>query len=205
MTKTIGILTGGGDVPGLNPAMKTVVLNSLDAGYRVLGIRRGWGGLLNYNLDDPATHDYYIRELSRWDVRTIDRTGGTFLHTSRTNPQNVKPESVPDFLKNSSLGTQVKDDGTMDYTNHVLRVLEHLGIDSLIPIGGDDTLSFAARIHNEGFPCVCIPKTMDNDVFGTDYFIGFSTAITRSIEFLTIMRTSVGSHERIRTDCVWHV
>ncbi|MCD6474714.1 MAG: 6-phosphofructokinase [Anaerolineaceae bacterium] len=197
MAKTIGILTGGGDVPGLNPAMKTVVLNALDDGYRVLGIRRGWGGLLNYNLDDPATHDYYIRELSRWDVRTIDRTGGTFLHTSRTNPQNVKPETVPDFLKNSGLGKQVKDDGTMDYTDHILKVLEHLGIDALIPIGGDDTLSFAARIHNEGFPCVCIPKTMDNDVFGTDYCIGFSTAITRSIEFLTNMRTSVGSHERI--------
>lgn len=197
MAKTIGILTGGGDVPGLNPAMKAVVLSALEEGYRVLGIRRGWGGLLNYNLDDPATHDYYIRELSRWDVRTIDRTGGTFLHTSRTNPQNVKADAVPDFLKNSKLGKQVGDDGTMDYTDHVLKVLTHLGIDALVPIGGDDTLSYGARIHSEGFPCVCIPKTMDNDVFGTDYCIGFSTAITRSVEFLTNMRTSVGSHERI--------
>lgn len=197
MTKTIGILTGGGDVPGLNPAMKAVVLSALEAGYRVLGIRKGWGGLLNYNLDDPATHDYYIRELSRWDVRTIDRTGGTFLHTSRTNPQNVKPDAVPDFLKNSSLGVQVKDDGTMDYTEHVLKVLNHLNIDTLVPIGGDDTLSYGARIHKEGYPAVCIPKTMDNDVFGTDYCIGFSTAITRSVEFITNMRTSVGSHERI--------
>lgn len=197
MAKTIGILTGGGDVPGLNPAMKAVVLNALEEGYRVLGIRRGWGGLLNYNLDDPATHDYYIRELSRWDVRTIDRTGGTFLHTSRTNPQNVKGDSIPDFLKNSKLGKQVSPDGTMDYTDHVLKVLEHLGIEAMIPIGGDDTLSYGARIHKEGFPCICIPKTMDNDVFGTDYCIGFSTAITRSVEFLTNIRTSVGSHERI--------
>ena len=197
MAKTLGILTGGGDVPGLNPAMKAVVLMALENGYRVLGIRRGWGGLLNYNLDDPATHDYYIRELSRWDVRTIDRTGGTFLHTSRTNPQNVKPDAVPSFLKTSNLGKQVKDDGTMDYTDHVLKVLTHLGIDVLVPIGGDDTLSYGARIHEEGFPCVCIPKTMDNDVFGTDYCIGFSTAITRSVEFITNMRTSVGSHERI--------
>jgi 6-phosphofructokinase 1 len=195
--KTLGILTGGGDVPGLNPAMKAVVLMALEAGYRVLGIRRGWGGLLNYNLDDPATHDYYIRELSRWDVRTIDRTGGTFLHTSRTNPQNVKPDAVPSFLKTSNLGVQIDDDGTMDYTDHVLKVLSHLGIDVLVPIGGDDTLSYGARIHKEGFPCVCIPKTMDNDVFGTDYCIGFSTAITRSVEFITNMRTSVGSHERI--------
>ena len=197
MAKTLGILTGGGDVPGLNPAMKAVVLMALEAGYRVLGIRRGWGGLLNYNLDDPATHDYYIRELSRWDVRTIDRTGGTFLHTSRTNPQNVKPDAIPSFLKTSDLGVQVKEDGTMDYTDHALKVLDHLGIDVLVPIGGDDTLSYAARIHNEGFPCVAIPKTMDNDVFGTDYCIGFSTAITRSVEFITNMRTSVGSHERI--------
>jgi 6-phosphofructokinase 1 len=197
MAKTLGILTGGGDVPGLNPAMKAVVLMALEAGYRVLGIRRGWGGLLNYNLDDPATHDYYIRELSRWDVRTIDRTGGTFLHTSRTNPQNVKPDAIPSFLKNSSLGKQIDDEGTMDFTDHVLKVLTHLNIDVLVPIGGDDTLSYGARIHKEGFPCVCIPKTMDNDVFGTDYCIGFSTAITRSVEFITNMRTSVGSHERI--------
>lgn len=197
MAKTLGILTGGGDVPGLNPAMKAVVLKALEEGYRVLGIRRGWGGLLNYNLDDPATHDYYIRELSRWDVRTIDRTGGTFLHTSRTNPQNVKADGIPSFLQTSHLGKQIKEDGTMDYTDHVLKVLDHLGVDVLVPIGGDDTLSYGARVHKEGFPCVCIPKTMDNDVFGTDYCIGFSTAITRSVEFITNMRTSVGSHERI--------
>lgn len=197
MSKTIGILTGGGDVPGLNPCMKSVVLNCIEAGYRVLGIRRGWAGLLNYNLDEPSTHDYYIRPLDREDVRTIDRSGGTFLHTSRTNPQNVKPGKAPDFLKNSSFGKKVGEDGTMDYTEYVLKVIAHLGIDYLVTIGGDDTLSYTARLHRENFPVVAIPKTMDNDVYGTDYCIGFSTAVTRSVEFITNMRTSIGSHERI--------
>ncbi len=196
MSKTIGILTGGGDVPGLNPAIKSVVLGALELGYRVYGIRRGWGGLLNYNLDEPSTYDYYIRELKRDDVRTIDRTGGTFLHTSRTNPQKVSPGAIPDFLKNSSWGKPVAD-GNTDYTAYVMKVIEHLGIDVLTPIGGDDTLSFAVRLHREGVPVVALPKTMDNDVFGTDYCIGFSTAVTRSVEFITNMRTSVGSHERI--------
>ena len=121
MKKRIGVLTGGGDVPGLNPAMKEVVLNALDADYEVFGIRRGWGGLLNYDLDEPSTHDYYIRHLQRNDVRRIDRTGGTFLHTSRTNPQKVRPDDVPGFLKESDLGKPVDDKGTMDYTDHVLR------------------------------------------------------------------------------------
>lgn len=197
MTKTIGILTGGGDVPGLNPAIKSVAMNAFDLGYRMIGIRRGWAGLLQYNLDEPSTFDYYVRELHREDVRTIDRTGGTFLHTSRTNPQNVKVNRVPDFLKNSRWGKQISEDGTMDYTDYTLKVLEHLGIDVLVPIGGDDTLSFGVRLHKEGFPVVAIPKTMDNDIFGTDYCIGFSTAVSRSVEAITAMRTSVGSHERI--------
>jgi 6-phosphofructokinase 1 len=197
MAKTIGILTGGGDVPGLNPCMKAVVMGALEQGYRVLGIRRGWAGLLQYNLNEPSTFDYYIRDLKKEDVRTIDRTGGTFLHTSRTNPQNVIPSRVPDFLKNSSLGKKLDDKGTMDYTDYCLKVLEHLGIDVICPIGGDDTLSFGVRLHKEGFPVVAIPKTMDNDVFGTDYCIGFSTAVTRSVECITNMRTSAGSHERI--------
>lgn len=197
MTKTIGILTGGGDVPGLNPAIKAVALGAMEMGYRVLGIRRGWGGLLNYNLDEPSTHDYYIHQLTRDSVRTVDRTGGTILHTSRTNPQKVSPSAVPDFLKNSSWGKPVKDSDALDYTEYVMKVIDHLGIDVLTPIGGDDTLSFAVRLHREGIPVVAIPKTMDNDVFGTDYCIGFSTAVTRSVEFITNMRTSVGSHERI--------
>lgn len=197
MSKTLGILTGGGDVPGLNPAMKAVVLSALEADYKVIGIRRGWAGLLNYNLDEPSTHEYYTRPLLKDDVRTIDRTGGTFLHTSRTNPQNVLEGRIPSFLKNSSYGKAVGTDGTMDYTDYVLKVIEHLGIDVLVPIGGDDTLSYGVRLHREGIPVVAIPKTMDNDVFGTDYCIGFSTAVTRSVEFITNMRTSVGSHERI--------
>ncbi len=197
MEKTIGILTGGGDVPGLNPAMKSVVLNAMESGYRVLGIRRGWAGLLNYNLDEPSTYSYYVNELSRDDVRKIDRTGGTFLHTSRTNPQKVSPQKIPDFLKNSSYGKTIDDQGTTDYTDYILKVIAHLGLDVLVSIGGDDTLSYSVRLHKEGFPVVAIPKTMDNDVFGTDYCIGFSTAVTRSVEFITNMRTSVGSHERI--------
>ncbi len=197
MAKTIGILTGGGDVPGLNPAMKSVVLSALEADYRVLGIRRGWAGLLNYNLDEPSTHGYYVYELLRDDVRTIDRTGGTFLHTSRTNPAKVAPNKIPDFLLNSNYGKPIDNKGTSDYTDYIMKVIDHLGIDTLVPIGGDDTLSYAVRLHKEGFPVVAIPKTMDNDVFGTDYCIGFSTAVTRSVEFITNMRTSVGSHERI--------
>jgi 6-phosphofructokinase 1 len=197
MAKKIGILTGGGDVPGLNPCMSAVVLNSLEADYKVVGIRRGWAGLLNYNLDEPSTHSYYTRELNRDDVRTISRTGGTFLHTSRTNPQKVKDDATPDFLKGSSWGVRDEKTGITDYTKYILKVIEHLGIDILITIGGDDTLSFTSRLHKEGVPVIAIPKTMDNDVYGTDYCIGFSTAVTRSIEFITNMRTSVGSHERI--------
>jgi 6-phosphofructokinase 1 len=197
MSKVIGILTGGGDVPGLNPAIKSVVLNALESGYRVIGIRKGWGGLLHYNLDEPSTRDYYIKELTREDVRTIDRTGGTFLHTSRTNPQNVSEKRIPDFLKNSKWGKKLDGAEAMDYTDYVLHLLNHLGISVMIPIGGDDTLSFGVRLHKEGFPVVAIPKTMDNDVFGTDYCIGFSTAVTRSVEFITNMRTTAGSHERI--------
>jgi 6-phosphofructokinase 1 len=197
MSKTIGILTGGGDVPGLNPCMKAVVLGALEMGYRVLGIRRGWAGLLNYNLNEPSTHEYYVHELHKEDVRTIDRTGGTFLHTSRTNPQKVAANRVPDFLKTSSFGKQIADDGMMDYTDYIMKVLDHLAIDTLVTIGGDDTLSYSARLHKEGYPTIAIPKTMDNDVFGTDYCIGFSTAVTRSVDMITNMRTSVGSHERI--------
>jgi len=197
MKKTLGLLTGGGDVPGLNPCMKAVVNSALEAGYNVIGIRRGWGGLLGYNPDDPESEAKNIRRLTSDDVRIIDRTGGTFLHTSRTNPQRVTPGMIPEFLKNSPLGVKVDDQGTMDYTAHVLKVIESLGIDVMVTIGGDDTLSYSVRLHQEGIPVVAIPKTMDNDVFGTDYCIGFSTAVTRSVEFITNMRTSVGSHERI--------
>jgi len=197
MAKTLGILTGGGDVPGLNLAIKAATLKAIDNGYRILGIRRGWQGLLHYDLDEPSTHEKYVFDLDYYNTRTIDRTGGTILHTSRTNPQKVRAKDAPGFLSNSGFGKKIDEGGTMDYTDYVLKVLDHLGIDALISIGGDDTLSFSARLHKEGFPVVGIPKTMDNDVYGTDYCIGFSTAVSRSVKFITDMRTSVGSHERI--------
>jgi 6-phosphofructokinase 1 len=191
----IGILTGGGDVPGLNPCIKAVVNRAEDAGIEVIGIRRGWGGLLNYNPDDPHTNEEWIQPLTKASVRTIDRYGGTHLHTSRTNPAKVKPSAMPEFLKGKFEHTGEKQQA--DCTPHVLRVLEHLRIDTLIPIGGDDTLSYAVRMHQEGVRVIAIPKTMDNDVFGTDYCIGFSTAVTRSVEFINALRTPTGSHERI--------
>jgi 6-phosphofructokinase 1 len=194
----IGILTGGGDVPGLNPSIKSVVLRALDEGHEVVGIRRGWGGLLWINQNDPETIKKFTVELNRRIVRTIDRTGGTFLHTSRTNPSKVKKTAVPDFLKDPDhLKQEAEDDRLRDFTPHVLSNLDFLGVDRLIPIGGDDTLSYGERLHREGFPVVAIPKTMDNDVFGTDYCIGFSTAVTRGVQIIHQLRTSTGSHERI--------
>ena len=191
----IGILTGGGDVPGLNPCIKSVVNRAEDAGIEVVGIKRGWGGLLNYNLDDQSSRAEWVQPLTRADVRTIDRYGGTHLHTSRTNPAKVRPNMMPDFLKGRF--EHQGENQLADCTPHVLRALEHLGIDAMVPIGGDDTLSFAVRLHQEGVRVVAIPKTMDNDVFGTDYCIGFSTAVTRSVEFINSLRTPTGSHERI--------
>ncbi len=194
-TRRIGILTGGGDVPGLNVAIKAVVMRALNHGIEVVGLRRGWLSLLHIDPDNPASLDDWTMALPRDRVRTFDRTGGTILHTSRTNPSNVKPEDVPPTVRAED--RQARPDGRVDCTRHVLRVLDHLGIEALIPIGGDDTLSFASRLHQEDFGVVAIPKTMDNDVFGTDYCIGFSTAVTRSVDAITNFRTSVGSHERI--------
>jgi ATP-dependent phosphofructokinase / diphosphate-dependent phosphofructokinase len=191
----IGILTGGGDVPGLNPCIKAAVYRATDENHEMLGIRRGWGGLLYFNPDDNRIQDEHIIHLTKANTRTIDRTGGTYLHTSRTNPGKVKPKEIPEFLKSSIQPTDKEK--TVDCTKHVLRVLENLKIDALIAIGGDDTLSYAVRLHKEGFPVVCVPKTMDNDVHGTDYCIGFSTAVTRSVEFIHALRTPTGSHERI--------
>ncbi len=188
----IGILTGGGDVPGLNAAIKAVVNRMASHGHSVVGIRRGWGGLLNCQPEDPSTIEQYMLPLDAGVVRTVDRSGGTFLHTSRTNPAKVKPADAPAFLK-----AAIRGDGAQDFTHHVLKVLEKLGVDALIPIGGDDTLSYGLRLHDEGVPVVAIPKTMDNDVSGTDYCIGFSTAVSRSVGFITNLRTSTGSHERL--------
>lgn len=193
--KTLAVLTGGGDVPGLNPCMKQVVNRAIDHGWRVIGFRRGWAGPLNYNPDDPSSYNKWTVELNDQVVRTIDRTGGTFLHTSRTKPSELRPKEIPEFLRNS--GVEYETNKTYDFTWKILQSLEHLGVDVLLPIGGDDTLGYGARIHKEGYPVVCIPKTMDNDVFGTDYCIGFSTAVTRSVDFITALRTPAGSHERI--------
>jgi len=194
----LGILTGGGDVPGLNPCIKAAVFRAIDEGHEIVGIRRGWGGLLQINPDDPKTITENIFSLDKQVVRKIDRSGGTFLHTSRTNPSKVKPKDVPEFLRDPQhLDAEKQDPRPRDFTPHVLRNLEYLGINVLIPIGGDDTLSYGQRLHTEGFPVVAIPKTMDNDVYGTDYCIGFSTAVTRSVQFIHQLRTSTGSHERI--------
>ncbi|MCA1947772.1 MAG: ATP-dependent 6-phosphofructokinase [Armatimonadetes bacterium] len=195
-TKKIAVLTGGGDVPGLNPCIRTLVNLALDRGYEVIGFRRGWLGPLMVNPDDPSSVDQYVMNLDRIAVRTIHRMGGTFLHSSRTNPQRVKEKAIPEFLKPQAEKYK-KEDGLYDFTPHVLRALEYLGVDALVPIGGDDTLSYAHRLHKEGFHVVAVPKTMDNDVYGTDYCLGFSTAITRTVEFIHQLRTSTGSHERI--------
>jgi 6-phosphofructokinase len=189
----IGLLTGGGDVPGLNPCIKAVVSRAEEAGMEVVGIRRGWAGLLNYDPDDSDDSGELVEHLTRESVRTIDRYGGTHLHTSRTNPGRVKEAALPEFLR----GRFEARDGVVDCTPHVLDVLDHLEIHTLVPIGGDDTLSYGVRMHEEGVRVVAIPKTMDNDVFGTDYCIGFSTAVTRSVEYLNQLRTPAGSHERI--------
>lgn len=188
----IGVLTGGGDVPGLNACIKAVVSRAVSEGHQVVGIRRGWGGLLEIDPSNHLSVSVNTVLLDPAAVRTIDRSGGTFLHTSRTNPAKVKPADEPEFLKQGRT-----DDGPRDHTAHAMRVIEQLGLGALIPIGGDDTLSFALRLHEEGVPVVAIPKTMDNDVHGTDYCIGFSTAVTRTVNFVHQLRTSAGSHERL--------
>jgi 6-phosphofructokinase len=188
----VGILTGGGDVPGLNAAIKALVNRAASEGHEVVGIRRGWGGLLETEPDDETSIAANTLVLDPSIVRTIDRTGGTFLHTSRANPAKVRAEDEPAFLAAGRT-----DDGPRDHTAHVMGVIDRLGIEALVPIGGDDTLSFALRLHEEGVPVVAIPKTMDNDVFGTDYCIGFSTAVTRTVIFVHQLRTSAGSHERL--------
>jgi 6-phosphofructokinase 1 len=187
----LGVLTGGGDVPGLNPCIKAFVNRVDAAGHEVLGIRRGWAGLLNYDASDPNAAEHVAR-LYPASVRTIDRSGGTALHTSRTNPGGVRRTEVPPSLRDRADG-----DGPFDFTDHVLAAIEELRIDALVPIGGDDTLSYALRLHDEGVPVIAIPKTMDNDVHGTDYCIGFSTAVTRGVQFIHNLRTSAGSHERL--------
>jgi len=190
----IAVLTGGGDVPGLNPCIKALVCRAIDEGVRVLGFRRGWAGLLEYQPEAAGEDlDHCVHEFDKAEVRTIDRDGGTYLHTSRTNPGAARKNDVPDFLKEHFK----TDDEIIDFTSHCIQNLEHLGVDAVVPIGGDDTLSFGAKLGDSGFPVIAIPKTMDNDVFGTDYCIGFSTAVTRGVGFIHALRTCAGSHERI--------
>jgi 6-phosphofructokinase 1 len=194
--KRIGILTGGGDVPGLNSVIKSVVYRGYENDCEVVGIRKGWEGLTHLDLDDPASKARYIWHLDRENTRTIDRSGGTVLHSSRTNPTRIK--KLPPHLQPSDLAASRDVKGvTYDLTPQVLKNLERLGIDYLLAIGGDDTLSYAAELARRGCRVIAIPKTMDNDVQSTEYCIGFSTAITRATDAIERQRTTVGSHERI--------
>jgi 6-phosphofructokinase len=188
---TIGILTGGGDVPGLNPAIRAVTIRALREGYQVIGLRKGWSGITEIIRDKNADNSEHFMVLTEQIVNKAGRTGGTFLHTSRVNPSRIRKDSVPQHLKES-----YKEE-VNDLTKEVLKNLDFLGIDFLIPIGGDDTLSYGVRLYKEGFKVIAIPKTMDNDVPGTDYCIGFSTCVTRTINMTNTLRTSAGSHERI--------
>ncbi len=190
MKATIGILTGGGDVPGLNPAIRAVTIRALREGHRVIGIRRGWAGLVDFVPDKDADNSACVQVLTEELVDKAGRTGGTFLHSSRTRPSHLPKGLVPPHL-----GDKYTDD-VNDITEDILKNLDFLGIDYLIPIGGDDTLSYGAHLHQKGVQVIAIPKTMDNDVPGTDYCIGFSTCVTRTIELTHKLRTSAGSHER---------
>ncbi|HEY4579610.1 MAG TPA: 6-phosphofructokinase [Candidatus Acidoferrales bacterium] len=194
--RRIGILTGGGDVPGLNSVIKSVVYQTTGMGFEVLGIRRGWEGLTNL-APGPEFDPNYIRPLDRIHTRGIDRTGGTVLHTSRVNPRKVRRSAVPAHVTAERLRSLQLGEDTYDFTSIVLENVAHLGLEYLIVIGGDDTLSFAKTLDGKGIKVIGIPKTMDNDVQGTEYCIGFSTAITRAKELITRQRTTLGSHERI--------
>jgi ATP-dependent phosphofructokinase / diphosphate-dependent phosphofructokinase len=194
MAKRVGILTGGGDVPGLNAAIQQFVWRMEDQGYEVVGLRRGWAALLHVKPFHNEDNSSWLVPLTRASTRTIDRSGGTILHSSRINPSLTKPDAVPEHLRDRT--NKILPDGRLDLTDAALEVLRYLHLDTLVTIGGDGTLSFARRLHMEGVKIIGLPKTMDNDVFGTDYCIGFSTAITRSVTFINDLRTVAGSHER---------
>jgi ATP-dependent phosphofructokinase / diphosphate-dependent phosphofructokinase len=194
----IGILTGGGDVPGLNSVIKSVVYQTTEMGYEVIGIRRGWMGLTHMRAGTGTEYDpEFIRPLNWANTRNIDRTGGTALHTSRVNPHKMRRASVPEHISGEKLKSHEIADGVYDFTPVVIENITHLGLDYLVAIGGDDTLSFAKTLQTKGVRVIGVPKTMDNDVQGTEYCIGFSTAITRAKDLITRQRTTLGSHERI--------
>lgn len=196
-TRRIGILTGGGDVPGLNGVIKSVTYRATDLGYEVIGIRRGWEGMTHQRWDGDQPDARYVVPLDRINTRTIDRTGGTWLHTSRTNPRKMRASALPEHLSEERRAALTDDGQVYDLTPVVLENIERLGLDYLVPIGGDDTLSFSQTLANHGVQLIAIPKTMDNDVQGTEYCIGFSTAITRAKDAINRQRTTLGSHERI--------
>jgi 6-phosphofructokinase 1 len=195
----IGVLTGGGDAPGINACIKTIVTIGAEEGYRVKGIRRGWNGLLAFNPADPASRAEHVLDLDTELVRKIDRTGGTLLHTSRIHPGNLLKNEIPPFLRDSSTIRRagLHHSANFDLTDQVLKSIEQLEIDVMIVIGGDDTIAYAQHLAGRGVRVIAVPKTMDNDVYGSDYCIGFGTAVTRSVQYIHQLRTSSGSHERI--------
>jgi 6-phosphofructokinase len=199
--RRIGILTGGGDVPGLNSVIKSVVYRATDLGYEVVGIRRGWEGLTHQRRGTDLDPEY-VRVLDRTNTRTIDRTGGTILHSSRTNPRKMRATALPSWLDPKSIADKQTSEGVYDLTDHVLDTIDHLGLTNLVTIGGDDTLSFSSVLYERGLPLVAIPKTMDNDVNGTEYCIGFSSAITRAKEVLNRQRTTLYTAYVTSTRCV---
>lgn len=190
--KRIGILTGGGDVPGLNAVIKTLAWRLEESDYELVGLRRGWAALVNMQPFEDPTNSDWLMTLDKATTRRIDRSGGTVLHSSRLNPALLQRNQLPKHL-------QPPDDGSdaLDATEHVLKIIEFLGLDAIVAVGGDGTLAYAQRLHEEGVPVIAVPKTMDNDVYGTEYSLGFSTAVTKSVHFINDLRTSAGSHERI--------
>ena len=192
MAKRIGILTAGGDAPGLNVCLKAMVYNAIDQGYEVIGIRMGWEGLLNYDPNNPDTHAANAMMMTKARVRDIDRTSGSFLHSSRLDPHEVGPSALPPFLKHLDRG-----DGPVDATDHIKRALEKLGFEALVVLGDNAALNYAARLSGEGVPLVGVPKTVHNDVNGSDYSLGFSTALGRGVRFVHEVRAMAGSREGI--------
>ncbi len=202
MIRRVGILTGGGDVPGLNAVIQSLTVRLADNGCEAVGLRRGWASLINISPSDEVANSPWLMELNPTTTRRIDRTGGTVLHSSRLNPELLQSNQMPDGLEARPTESERPDleegsgEELFDATEHVLAVIDHLDLDALVAVGGDGTLSYANRLHQEGIPVIAIPKTMDNDVYGTDYSVGFSTAVTRSVHFINDLRTSAGSHER---------
>jgi 6-phosphofructokinase len=200
MAKRIGILTAGGDAPGLNVCLKAVVYNAIDRGYEVIGIRKGWEGLLYYDPENPDTHAANVMIMTKARIRDIDRTSGSFLHSSRLDPHQVSPEAVPSFLQQMKQGDQPFEqaqDMPVDLTDHIKRVLEKLQLEALVVLGDNAALNYAARLSREGVPIVGVPKTVHNDVRGSDYSLGFSTALGRGVQFVYEVRAMAGSREEI--------